>query len=71
MVPAPTVQHGFERGANRNFTNFDAPGAGTAPVNPNTGQYQGTRPSTNNAWGEVTGWYIDANYGSHGFVWQP
>jgi hypothetical protein len=68
---ASGVQHGFERDANGNFTNFDAPGAGTAPFNPNTGQYQGTRPSTNNAWGEVTGWYIDANYVSHGFVWQP
>jgi hypothetical protein len=68
---ASGVQHGFERGVDGAFTNFDAPGAGTAPFNPNTGQFQGTRPSTNNAWGEVTGWYVDANYVDHGFVWQP
>ena len=65
------VVHGFERGANGNFTNFDAPDAGTAPFNPSTGQIQGTRPSTNNSWGQVTGWYIDTNYVDHGFVWRP
>jgi hypothetical protein len=65
------VLGGFVRGANGIFTNFQAPGAGTAPFDPNTFEFQGTRPSTNNARGEVAGWYIDSNYVDHGFVWQP
>jgi hypothetical protein len=32
---------------------------------------QGTRPSTNNAAGEVVGWYLDAQFMPHGFIWQP
>jgi hypothetical protein len=56
--------HGFERFRDGSFANFDAAGAGT-------GVYQGTRPSTNNLNGEVTGWYVDANGVNHGFVWKP
>ena len=46
------------------FIPIDAPDAGT-------GNSQGTQPSTNNAGGEVVGWYIDGNNVSHGFVWRP
>jgi hypothetical protein len=30
-----------------------------------------TRPSTNNAEGEVAGWYTDAGGLNHGFLWIP
>lgn len=36
-----------------------------------TGPCQGTRPSTNNASGEVAGWFTDSNNLNHGFVWTP
>ena len=41
---------------------FDAPDAGTSAG-------QGTRPSTNNLSGAVTGWWVDGNGLNHGFVW--
>jgi hypothetical protein len=66
-VDANIVYHGFERDADGHFTHFDAPDAGT-------GNQQGTRPSTNNSSGEVTGWYVNGTPGTyvyHGFVWQP
>ena len=50
----------FERDSAGHFDNFSA-ADGT----------DGTRTTTNNSWGEVTGWYIDANGVDHGFVWQP
>ena len=56
--------HGFERFPDGQFANFDAPDA--AP-----GSTAGTRPSTNNAEGEVAGWYIDAGGLNHGFLWIP
>jgi len=40
---------------------FDAPGAGTGPG-------QGTLAGNINASGAITGWYIDTNDVSHGFV---
>src|SRR5271169_4694540 len=40
---------------------FDAPGAGTGP-------YQGTTSFFNNPAGTITGYYVDANYVTHGFV---
>jgi hypothetical protein len=58
--------HGFERFPDGQFVNFDAPDAG-----PGFGQNGGTRPSTNNAEGEVAGWYIDAGGLNHGFLWIP
>jgi hypothetical protein len=65
---ANLVGHGFERDAQGHFINFSAEDAGT-------GQFQGTRPSTNNSSGEVTGWYISSdvngNNVNHGFVWEP
>jgi hypothetical protein len=54
--------HGFSRARNGKVVSFDAPGAGT-------GMFQGTRPSTNNLAGEVTGWWIDPAGLNHGFVW--
>ena len=42
---------------------IDVPGAGT-------GANQGTTPYAINPSGEVTGFYIDANNISHGFVWK-
>jgi len=56
-----TGLHGFERGAGGQFANFSAYDPGGV----------GTRVTTNNAWGQVTGWYIDANDVDHGFIWQP
>lgn len=44
---------------------FDSPGAATTIAN------QGTRPSANNIWGEVTGWWTDAAGLNHGFIWLP
>jgi hypothetical protein len=60
---ASLVLHGFERDAFGNFISINAPHAGK-------GANQGTRPSTNNAWGAVTGWYIDGKGVNHGFVWE-
>jgi hypothetical protein len=52
--------HGFELFPDGQFVNFDAPGAGAY-----------TRPSTNNAAGEVARWYIEAGGLNHGFLWIP
>jgi hypothetical protein len=51
------------------ITEFDAPGAGT-------GGGQGTGcfsdcPVGLNAWGAITGSYVDANYVQHGFLRNP
>jgi hypothetical protein len=57
------VGHVFLRAPNGTFTNFDAPGAGTGPV-------QGTWTSTFyglNLVGEVSGWYVDSGSALHGF----
>jgi hypothetical protein len=59
------VNQGFERFPNTGHVAvFSAPNAGPAPN-------YGTRPSVNNAWGEVAGWYFDTAGLSHGFVWSP
>ena len=55
--------HGYSRSRGGKFKLFDAPGAGS-------GAYQGTRPSTNNLFGDVAGWWIDAAGVNHGFVWH-
>lgn len=56
--------HGFVRTSDGKFATFEAPGAGA-------GQFQGTRPTTNNGEKAVTGWHIDASSRNHGFVWNP
>ena len=61
---ANSALHGFARSSSGTFSEFDAPDAGT-------GNFQGTRASTNNFEGEVTGWYTDGNNVNHGFVWRP
>jgi hypothetical protein len=60
---ANNVMHGFSRSAAGAFTTFDAPGAGTT-----ANAFQGTRPSTNNFSGAITGWWVDGNGVNHGFV---
>ena len=56
--------HGFVRAPNGQFTEFDAPGAGT-------GAYQGTYPMSINNPGAVTGYYVDAGNVLHGFLRSP
>lgn len=58
------VFHGISRSSSGEVKVFNAPDAGT-------GQYQGTRSSTNNARGEVAGWVTDSSGLNHGFVWVP
>jgi hypothetical protein len=58
------IFHGFERSLSGTIAKFDAPGAGTAGG-------PGTRPSTNNASGTVSGWWADPTGLNHGFVWWP
>ena len=66
---ANSVNHGFIRNPSGKFTIFDVPGAGT-------GTYQGTGcfsdcPVSLNNRGALTGIYIDANYGYHGYLRSP
>jgi hypothetical protein len=62
--------HGFERTPNGLYANFDAPDNGDNCV-PALFLCQGTRPSTNNFWGEVAGWYVDSSSVFHGLIWIP
>jgi hypothetical protein len=55
--------HGFIRNANGRYTTFDVPGA-----NPDGYAGGGTYPQGINNFGEVTGYYGDANVIYHGFV---
>jgi hypothetical protein len=64
LLDKNAVYHGFERRADGAVATFDAPDA--API-----AGLGTRVSTNNARGEVTGWYFDKKELVHGFVWLP
>lgn len=63
-------EHGFERTPNSLYANFDAPDSGDNCV-PALFLCQGTRPSTNNIWGAVAGWYVDSCSVSHGLIWIP
>jgi uncharacterized membrane protein len=63
-------EHGFESTPNSLYANFDAPDSGDNCV-PALFLCQGTRPSTNNFWGEATGWYVDSCSVSHGLIWIP
>jgi uncharacterized membrane protein len=65
VVDKNSVLHGFERFQNGALTTFNAPGASTATA------FVGTRPSTNNVRGEVTGWFTDTTGLNHGFLWRP
>ena len=68
-IDATSVQHGFLRSPNGEFTTFDAPGAGT-------GSYQGTGcpsdcPTSLNNSGAIMGTYIDSNFVYHGYLRTP
>jgi len=53
--------YGFSRNLDGTFVTFAAPDAGAS----------GTRPSTNNLGGAVTGWWVDPDGLNCGFVWYP
>jgi hypothetical protein len=59
------VYHGYVRSASGTITTFDAPGAGTSEDNV---YVQGTFPLSINDNGTITGYYVDASDGFHGFV---
>ena len=58
------VSHGFLRAPDGTITEFDVPGAGTAPG-------QGTVPFCNNPVDAITGYYIDSSDVLHGFLRSP
>lgn len=57
------LRHGFVRAANGTITTFDVTGAGTT----GSTQGQGTQPLSISG-GNITGFYVDANGGFHGFI---
>ena len=63
-IDASGVFHGFVRDRDGAITTFDAPCAGT-------GSGQGTFPSGINSAGAITGFDMDNNTVSHGFVPSP
>jgi hypothetical protein len=63
-VDASDVNHGFVRASDGTITTFDVPDAGTGP-------FQGTIPLSNNPVDAITGYYIDANDVTHGFLRTP
>lgn len=60
------VVHGFLRGPEGAFTNFDVPGAGPSGIDCFADCVLGL-----NDWGAITGFYPDANSVWHGFVRSP
>jgi hypothetical protein len=60
------VYHGFLRSPDGKIATFDAPGADTTP-----GDLNGTFALSINDRGAITGYYIDTNNVSHGFVVLP
>ncbi len=59
------LRHGFVRAADGTMTYpIDVPGAGTT----GSAQGQGTQPLSINSSGEITGFYVAANGGFHGFL---
>ncbi len=60
------VFHGFVRSPEGKFTTFEAPGADTT-----AGDFNGTFPNGINDAGAITGFYVDASGGSHGFLRSP
>jgi hypothetical protein len=57
------VLHGFVRSPEGHFTDFDVPGAGMTSQS-----FQGTIPQNINRFGDITGYYLDANNVYHAFV---
>ena len=64
------VAHGFVRSAAGKVSSFDAPGAANVPYQA-PWYWMGTLPTSINNEGVVTGFYIDANNVSHGFLFMP
>jgi hypothetical protein len=62
-VDANSTMHGFVRDRSGAITTFDAPGADIKP-----GDFAGTLALSINPTGEVTGFYIDASFFTHGFL---
>jgi hypothetical protein len=60
------VFHGFVRGPEGKFTNFEAPGADTTP-----GDFNGTLPNAINDAGAIAGVYYDIQNVAHGFLRSP
>jgi hypothetical protein len=65
-LDANNVVHGFLRNPDGKYTTFEAPGADTT-----AGSYSGTFPYSVNNQGVITGYYLDANNVSHGFLMLP
>jgi hypothetical protein len=64
------VGHGFQRTPDGKVGSFDAPGA--ANLTPQAPWYwMGTLPYSINDQGVITGYYVDANNVSHGFLLLP
>jgi hypothetical protein len=59
------VNHGFVRSPFGDITTFDAPGASKSSAQ------AGTIPETPNLFGEIAGFYQDANGVFHGFLRTP
>jgi uncharacterized membrane protein len=66
---ANSLNHGFLRSPDGKFTTFDAKGAGTGSGQ-GTGCFSDCNVSLND-WGAITGTYIDANFGYHGYLRSP
>jgi hypothetical protein len=61
LIDADDLAHGFLLDKNGVITTFDAPSAGTGPL-------QGTNPWAINTNAEIAGYYIDGTNVTHGFV---
>lgn len=73
-IDGNNVSHGFLTASNGVIVTFDAPGAGKengATGCGSTSGCPGTYPYSNNASGEITGYYIDGRNRSHGFLRTP
>jgi probable HAF family extracellular repeat protein len=58
------VSHGFVSSRHGRITTYDVPGEGTA-----AGQGVVAIAEINDE-GAVVGWYVDANFATHGFIYQ-
>lgn len=63
---ADFVSHGFVRAPDGKFTTFEAPGADTNPADA-----AGTLVSGINAFGAISGYYVDSNFIIHGYLRTP
>lgn len=66
FLDANNVYHGFVRYRDGKITAFDAPGADTT-----ANDFNGTFPNSISDSGVITGFYVDKNGGTHGFLRSP